>query len=212
MLFNKEWLTKSKVRLLLLVILFLVSVFFILSIIITATNKRIYPTMDDMKQISYEELFNQDEKKYFVYFYQDECSVCKEIKDDIIEYSKKGEIPIYALNMGLPANNNGWYEWESHHEKFDKEIGIIKENDEKEYYEGESEEKYKEDTEVKWEIIYENNKIIAKHNTPYIDINELTKGNVKIATTPSMILVEDNKFKDYYSNVPDIYNILNIYY
>lgn len=212
MIFNKKWLTKSKIRLLFIVMGFLVVIAFLVSIILTATNKRIHRTMDDMNKISYEELFNKNDDKYFVYFYQDECIVCKEIKDEIIKYSKKGEVPIYALNMGLPSNEEGWYEWEKHHEQFDKEIGIISENGEKEFFNGDTEEKYVNDTEVNWEIINEDSKIIAKNNTPYINIDEFSNGNVKIATTPSMILVENNKFKEFYPTVTEIFNELNTYY
>ncbi|MCT2343560.1 thioredoxin family protein [Bacillales bacterium AN1005] len=44
-------------------------------------------TIYDINRIHAEETFNQEEKEYIVYFWQETCSYCKEIEQTVLEYS-----------------------------------------------------------------------------------------------------------------------------
>ena len=66
---------------------------------------------EDMKHIYYEEILTQRPDEYYVYVYRYNCTVCKTIKADIINYYKtyrKNDMPrLYVLNKGDTEHNKG---------------------------------------------------------------------------------------------------------
>ncbi|MCM3214056.1 hypothetical protein ACQRXC_11140 [Niallia taxi] len=81
-------------------------------------------TINDINRIHAEETFNQEEKEYIVYFWQETCFSCKEIEQTVLEYSDK--CPLYIVDMENDKNKDAWYDWEQHHKEYDQVIGEAK--------------------------------------------------------------------------------------
>lgn len=44
-------------------------------------------------------IFQMEEESYYVYFYKDGCSSCELTTPTVLEYAKKGEVKVYAVNL-----------------------------------------------------------------------------------------------------------------
>lgn len=59
-------------------------------------SKRDY---DDFVEIgSYQEIEDQEEDTYFVYWYGDNCSHCTAIKDQVMDFAKHADYEFYTIN------------------------------------------------------------------------------------------------------------------
>ena len=51
----------------------------------------------EQSRISWNDIFAQEQETYKVYFYSESCGYCRELKEDIISYYKKGIEVIYFV-------------------------------------------------------------------------------------------------------------------
>lgn len=137
--------------------------------------------------ISAADVFDQ-EGEYFVYFWQEECRYCQEIEAEIADYEENGRLPLYVIDMTKADNRNLWYDWESHHEANDVVIGHI-ENGET-IYETDPD-IYLNDPEVQYDIITEDDTIIAQHQTAFFHSAPTDLASLDVVTTPALLHVSD---------------------
>ena len=61
--------------------------------------------------ISGDEVFEQPDEKYLVYFYQDSCPYCQQFKPTIEAYQKQeNALPVYFVNLEKPEEQKTWDE------------------------------------------------------------------------------------------------------
>jgi predicted bacteriocin transport accessory protein len=61
--------------------------------------------------ISGDEVFDQPDEKYLVYFYQDSCPYCQQFKPTIEAYQKlENAWPVYYVNLEKPSEQKTWDE------------------------------------------------------------------------------------------------------
>lgn len=137
--------------------------------------------------ITSSEVFNQ-EGEYFVYFWQEECRYCQEIEADIQDYEENGRLPLYVVDMTKPDNRELWYDWETHHDVNDVIIGYVEDGEE--FYE-EDPEVYLNDSEIQYELIIEDEQIIAQHQTAFFNPSPTELDSLDIVTTPALLHVSD---------------------
>lgn len=98
---------------------------------------------EGVKKINLENMFDQQQNEYFVYFYMVQCPFCNQVKDKMLDFAAKNNnvyFVDYALRENRPLKK---YNWDETREKYNKKIGYIGSNGEKVFLSGESEEKYK---------------------------------------------------------------------
>ncbi len=189
--------------------LILLSVFVIvISAVLFVFTSSSAKTFEDIQKISAQDVFTQSDQNYLVYFWQEGCKYCIEVESDIVTYANDSSIPVYVVDMKKEANFHAWYDWESHHEKFDVVIGKI--TDGKEVYEdGIDLTDYTNDSEINWSIEEtEDKKIIASHNTPYPNTAPNSTEELEIVGTPTMISVQNGAFDSYYFGVDEIRSLM----
>lgn len=83
---------------------FLLLTFLILQICSCSSNELIiyednldYDLISEF-QISWNDIFNQKENEYLVYFYSQTCGYCEDIKEDILRFYKDSEICMYFVS------------------------------------------------------------------------------------------------------------------
>jgi len=64
-----------------------------------------YSEIEHLK-ITYDQSFSISEKDHFVYFYQDTCHSCSEIKNEVIDFALKGYLEFYFIyaTESIPHN------------------------------------------------------------------------------------------------------------
>jgi thiol-disulfide isomerase/thioredoxin len=160
-------------------------------------NSKSIHTMEDIKKINASATFNQQDEEYIVYFWQATCTYCEQIENDVIEFTNRGGIPIYVVDMQNKNNESSWYDWEAHHKKFDKVIGKMEEGKEV-WNEGINIEDFQNDQKIAWGIVVdEDNQIIATHNTAYGNEAPEREEEIEITGTPTMIKVKNGKLEGY---------------
>ncbi|WP_445486806.1 hypothetical protein [Niallia sp. 03133] len=171
-------------------------------------NHRGNTSIDEMGKINVQNTFTQREDEYIVYYWQATCSYCKQIEEEVIQFSNKGKIPVYIVDMQDPTNTGSWYDWEKHHKKYDKVIGKI-ENGKEVLNEGVSLDQFKKDRKVAWSLeTTEDKQIIAKHNTPYGNLSPANGDEIEITGTPTMIKVKNGNFAEYAVGVDETVQLM----
>ena len=58
------------------------------------------------KTITYDQSFSIDENDHFVYFYQETCHNCQDLKNEVIDFALKGYMPFYFIvaTSEIPSN------------------------------------------------------------------------------------------------------------
>jgi len=165
-------------------------------------------TIDDIKKIKATETFAQSDKEYIVYFWQDACSYCKQIENDLLDYNKTGETPLYIVDMGDIENADSWYDWKAHHNKYDKVIGKI-ENGKEITDANINLAEFINDKEVVWSIQSRaDNKLIAVHQSPFENKTPASVSELAITGTPTMIKIEEGMLSDYRVGVDETIGLL----
>lgn len=134
------------------------------------------------------ETFTQSDDEYLVYFYQDSCYYCDLLDPTIVEADQSG-LTMYRVDMAADENLDLWYDWEAHHDEYDVEIGEVV-NGEQVLYDGVSKGDYHSD---EWNILEIEDKVVATHNSPYVDFNPSSADEIEIAGTPVLIHIKDGK-------------------
>ncbi|MBP3041630.1 thioredoxin fold domain-containing protein [Bacillaceae bacterium Marseille-Q3522] len=177
-------------------------------LVIALINRNNITSMEDMEYISYQDSFQQDENQYIVYFWQSTCKYCKEIENDVLEFARNGEMPIYVVDMQDENNVSAWYDWEGHHQQYDKIIGKIVDGKE-ELNEDFDPAAYENEPNVNWTFeINDKDEIVARHNTAFGNENPETADEIEVTGTPTMILVNDGKVSEYGVGVDETREIM----
>ena len=97
---------------------------------------------EGVKKINLENMFEQQQDEYFVYFYMIQCPFCNQVKDKMLDFAAQND-NVYFVDYGLGVNRPlKKYNWNETRTKYNKKIGYIDSNGEKIFLPGESEEKY----------------------------------------------------------------------
>ena len=64
----------------------------------SSIHKYEYSDVED-KKISYLDVFRQEEKRYYLYYYQETCYHCHGIKSKVISFSLTSEEPFYFVEV-----------------------------------------------------------------------------------------------------------------
>ncbi|MEQ2467714.1 hypothetical protein [Niallia hominis] len=164
--------------------------------------------IEDLTKIDASSTFNQQDEEYIVYFWQATCSYCKQIEEDVIEFSNSGDVPIYIVDMQEEKNESIWYDWEAHHKEYDKIIGKIVDGKEV-WNDGINIEDFQNDKNIAWGVVAnEDNQIIATHNTAYGNEAPETAKEIEITGTPTMIKIKNGIFEDYAVGVEETLDML----
>lgn len=109
------------------------------------------------KYISIEDIFNQEEESYYVFFLRDGCAGCASVKPTLLKYSKyydrydsNENYPIYAvhrsmngqMNVGTPENFVGATDWEQIKLGYYPRVVLITNHELVSYYRNEGNEIY----------------------------------------------------------------------
>lgn len=164
--------------------------------------------IEDLTKIEASSTFNQQDEEYIVYFWQATCTYCKQIEEDVIEFSNSGDVPIYIVDMQEEKNESSWYGWEAHHKEHDKIIGKIVDGKEV-WNDGINIEDFQNDKNIAWGVVAnEDNQIIATHNTAYGNEAPETAKEIEITGTPTMIKIKNGIFEDYAVGVEETLDML----
>ncbi len=151
-------------------------------------------TTKDLRHITVDNVFDQPEEDYAVYFYQDKCVICKDFEPTVVRAKTEDNLPIYVVDMAKDENVKAWYDWEGHHETYDKVIGRV-ENNKEILNEGESHDLYPGSE--GWEIVKKDDQIIAVNNKAVNNRLPQSADELEISGTPTLIRVTDNKVAAY---------------
>ena len=169
----------------------------------------------------------QRENEYYVYFYSDDSDECKEIEESLKKFAESDTV--YFCNVDEHETSIVKYDWQSHHEKFDKEIGYSEDGKNIIYFDGESEEKYTGNMEnneygklMKYEIIIADEEykelnsnakignVYASLLTPEIDYYDTLSGKKPtIAGTPTLLKVVKKKITEFYYGSHEIIELID---
>ncbi|MCT2537749.1 hypothetical protein NC661_12630 [Aquibacillus koreensis] len=181
---------------------------FISIVLIGSVTKPI--TIQSLKQIPFQDTYNQPENAYIVYFWQSDCKYCTEIEDDVLAFVKKSSTPVYLVDMKEQANSEAWYDWEQHHQQYDVIVGEIVEGEEVIYEEVDLN-SYAEDPEVHWTFLTnDSNQIIASHNTAFANDAPQQFNEIEVTGTPTMIKVTNHTFDQYVVGVEEVSTLLEV--
>lgn len=162
----------------------------------------------DIKKIAAQETYTQADKEYIVYFWQEACSYCKQIENVVLEYTKTGETPLYIVDMGDKENAVSWYDWQDHHNKYDKVIGRVE--DGKEILDDAINiNDFINDKDIAWSIqSRDDHKLYAVHQTAYENQMPKSASELEIAGTPTMLKIKEGKLVDYRVGVEEVAKLL----
>ncbi|MCZ0702440.1 putative membrane protein [Natronobacillus azotifigens] len=191
------------------IVIVIISLFILAILGISLLSNREVQTVEDIDQISYQDTFTQNEEEYIVYYWQEGCYFCELIDDDVTDFANNGGIPIYVVDMQENINQNAWYDWQLHHDTYDEIIGEVV-NGEEEFFSEINVEDYTEDTEIRWDIVQnDNNEIIAKHRTPFPNIDITSADQIEITGTPTMIHIKNETVANYTIGADEAIELLN---
>ena len=149
---------------------------------------------NDLPQLTIDQVFEQPKDDYAVYFYTEDCGICKDFEPTIIHAKTKDSLPIYVVDMRESENEVAWYDWENHHNQYDKVIGRV-ENGKEILNEGESHDDYP--AEEGFEIVTKGNEIVAVNNKAVNNKKPTTFEELEISGTPTLIRVQEGKVIEY---------------
>ncbi len=183
-------------------------------------------TYPDLTKISTSELFQQEQRDYYVYFYMERCPYCNEVKSAINEFAKTENI--YGIDYAIVGNRVNGYDWAQAAVKYNKKIGYLTAEGDREFLPGESEEKYMNSTQInkygkviRYQIteINESNvnafagasvgDIYAEVLTPEINYSIVSDpADLIIAGVPTLLHITDNKIDEFYFDSVEISALL----
>lgn len=182
------------------------------------------PYSDYDRISSRETLMKRDSDTYYVYFYKVDCPFCKEIESEIKSFADTDDNYVYFVNADDHKEDIKSYDWADFNTKNDIEIGKSQDGKNIEYYDGESEEKYLNNTKtnqygkvIRYEIkiadedYMKTNKnakegyVYASIQTPEIDYSVLDVGREPIiAGVPTLLKIENKEVTEFYFDSVEI--------
>ncbi|WP_067839497.1 hypothetical protein [Amphibacillus sediminis] len=149
----------------------------------------------DLKAINVSDSFDQSEKEYLVYFWQEGCIYCQQIEEDVVQFANDADLPIYLVDMQANQNHSAWYNWDAHHQQYDRVIGKVEDGEEQYFEDAET---FLDDSNVNWEIIVDNqDQIIAVHQTAYPETRPSNAEAIEIAGTPTILYIQSGQVTEY---------------
>lgn len=166
----------------------------------------------------------------YLYIYKPHDEDCEKLESKIIDFAKKEDVVF--MNGDKNVGNAFEFDWESFHQENDIEIGIVNENKEIIYNEGESAEKYLNSSEetdygeiIKYQIVIGDNEYLKMNNkakknyvyamrlTPDIDYHGGNYASKYIVLDfPALYYQgDDESIKDCYFGVEEIEEFLKNY-
>ena len=191
--------TKRKINTIILSIILILG---ILQQSINVSAAKISDSYEHVEKITTNQMFEQREPNYYVYFYSENCSACNFVKDKVLNFSKENKV--YFIDYSLSHNHVGAYEWNSLREKYNKKVGYLDENEEIVFLPGESYEKYENQKNMYGKKITYSYRIIGNDvytniMTPEIDYSSINNvEEMVIAGVPTLFYIEDKCIKEFY--------------
>lgn len=191
--------TKRKINTIILSIILILG---ILQQSINVSAAKISDAYEHVEKITTNQMFEQREPNYYVYFYSENCSACNFVKDKVLNFSKENKV--YFIDYSLSHNHVGAYDWNSLREKYNKKVGYLDENEEIVFLPGESYEKYENQKNMYGKKITYSYRIIGNDvytniMTPEIDYSSINNvEEMVIAGVPTLFYIEDKCIKEFY--------------
>ena len=191
--------TKRKINTIILSIILILG---ILQQSINVSAAKISDSYEHVEKITTNQMFEQREPNYYVYFYSENCSACNFVKDKVLNFSKENKV--YFIDYSLSHNHVGAYDWNSLREKYNKKVGYLDENEEIVFLPGESYEKYENQKNMNGKKITYSYRIIGNDvytniMTPEIDYSSINNvEEMVIAGVPTLFYIEDKCIKEFY--------------
>ena len=191
--------TKRKINTIILSIILILG---ILQQSINVSAAKISDSYEHVEKITTNQMFEQREPTYYVYFYSKNCSACNFVKDKVLSFSKENKV--YFIDYSLSHNHVGAYDWNSLREKYNKKVGYLDENEEIVFLPGESYEKYENQKNMYGKKITYSYRIIGNDvytniMTPEIDYSSINNvEEMVIAGVPTLFYIEDKCIKEFY--------------
>lgn len=191
--------TKRKINTIILSIILILG---ILQQSINVSAAKISDSYEHVEKITTNQMFEQREPNYYVYFYSENCSACNFVKDKVLNFSKENKV--YFIDYSLSHNHVGAYDWNSLREKYNKKVGYLDENEEIVFLPGESYEKYENQKNMyRKKITYSyriiGNDVYTNIMTPEIDYSSINNvEEMVIAGVPTLFYIEDKCIKEFY--------------
>lgn len=191
--------TKRKINTIILSIILILG---ILQQSINVSAAKISDSYEHVEKITTNQMFEQREPNYYVYFYSENCSACNFVKDKVSNFSKENKV--YFIDYSLSHNHVGAYDWNSLREKYNKKVGYLDENEEIVFLPGESYEKYENQKNMYGKKITYSYRIIGNDvytniMTPEIDYSSINNvEEMVIAGVPTLFYIEDKCIKEFY--------------
>ena len=191
--------TKRKINTIILSIILILG---ILQQSINVSAAKISDSYEHVEKITTNQMFEQREPNYYVYFYSENCSACNFVKDKVLNFSKENKV--YFIDYSLSHNHVGAYDWNSLREKYNKKVGYLDENEEIVFLPGESYEKYENQKNMFGKKITYSYRIIGNDvytniMTPEIDYSSINNvEEMVIAGVPTLFYIEDKCIKEFY--------------
>lgn len=191
--------TKRKINTIILSIILILG---ILQQSINVSAAKISDSYEYVEKITTNQMFEQREPNYYVYFYSENCSACNFVKDKVLNFSKENKV--YFIDCSLSHNHVGAYDWNSLREKYNKKVGYLDENEEIVFLPGESYEKYENQKNMYGKKITYSYRIIGNDvytniMTPEIDYSSINNvEEMVIAGVPTLFYIEDKCIKEFY--------------
>lgn len=191
--------TKRKINTIILSIILILG---ILQQSINVSAAKISDSYEYVEKITTNQMFEQREPNYYVYFYSENCSACNFVKDKVLNFSKENKV--YFIDYSLSHNHVGAYDWNSLREKYNKKVGYLDENEEIVFLPGESYEKYENQKNMYGKKITYSYRIIGNDvytniMTPEIDYSSINNvEEMVIAGVPTLFYIEDKCIKEFY--------------
>ena len=191
--------TKRKINTIILSIILILG---ILQLSINVSAAKISDSYEHVEKITTNQMFEQREPNYYVYFYSENCSACNFVKDKVLNFSKENKV--YFIDYSLSHNHVGAYDWNSLREKYNKKVGYLDENEEIVFLPGESYEKYENQKNMYGKKITYSYRIIGNDvytniMTPEIDYSSINNvEEMVIAGVPTLFYIEDKCIKEFY--------------
>ena len=191
--------TKRKINTIILSIILILG---ILQQSINVSAAKISDSYEHVEKITTNQMFEQREPNYYVYFYSENCSACNFVKDKVLNFSKENKV--YFIDYSLSHNHVGAYDWNSLREKYNKKVGYLDDNEEIVFLPGESYEKYENQKNMYGKKITYSYRIIGNDvytniMTPEIDYSSINNvEEMVIAGVPTLFYIEDKCIKEFY--------------
>ena len=191
--------TKRKINTIILSIILILG---ILQQSINVSAAKISDSYEHVEKITTNQMFEQREPNYYVYFYSENCPACNFVKDKVLNFSKENKV--YFIDYSLSHNHVGAYDWNSLREKYNKKVGYLDENEEIVFLPGESYEKYENQKNMYGKKITYSYRIIGNDvytniMTPEIDYSSINNvEEMVIAGVPTLFYIEDKCIKEFY--------------